>query len=106
MAKPVVVSDREKAIIVTLTKAGVETSVLANAWGIPKQAVAAFRAWDTMRSTPKVEVTIPNKELTKLRKDTLDPEERRQVKHQIMVEAYRSAAQTRRLRSNTDAVRG
>ena len=45
------VSDREKSIIVSLAKAGVGTSVIAEAWGIPKQAVAAYKAWDTMRTT-------------------------------------------------------
>ena len=43
------VTDREKSIIVALAKAGVETPVLAKAFGIPKQAVAAYKAWDTMR---------------------------------------------------------
>jgi hypothetical protein len=49
MAKPSVVSEREKSIIVALAKAGVETPVIAKAWGIPTQAVAAYKAWDTMR---------------------------------------------------------
>lgn len=94
MEKPSVVSEREKSIIVALAKVGVSTPVLASAFGVPKQAIAAFKAWDTMRSTPR---STPNKVLTKLRKSILDPEEQRQVKHQIMVEAGRKAAKTRRL---------
>jgi hypothetical protein len=49
MGKSKVVSDRDKSIIVALTKAGVTSQVVANAFGIPRQAVAAFKAWDTIR---------------------------------------------------------
>lgn len=50
MAKPAIISDREKSVIVKLIKAGVETSVVAKAFGVPRQTAAAFLAWDTMRS--------------------------------------------------------
>ena len=43
-------SEATKQIIVKLRKAGVQSNVIAKAFGIPRQRVAAYVAWHTMRS--------------------------------------------------------
>ena len=47
--KKIEVTEKDKNIILSLAKAGVTTPVIAQAWGIPPQAVAAYKAWETMR---------------------------------------------------------
>lgn len=40
---------REKAAVLALAKAGVSTPVLAKAFRVPTQAIAAYKAWETTR---------------------------------------------------------
>ena len=43
-------SDREKQIVVKLSKAGVNSNVIAKAFGIKTMSVAGILAWNTIRN--------------------------------------------------------
>ena len=48
------VCEHDKQVMLRLAKLGVESHIIAEAFGIPKMAVAAYRAWETMRAqSPK-----------------------------------------------------
>jgi len=48
-----IVSEHEKRVMLKLASKGVPTKVIASSFGVPTQAVAAFKAWRTIRLDAK-----------------------------------------------------